>query len=384
MRIVHVSHTASPGGAELALRRLLLAQHAWSAAVCAPSGGDAFDESVGRAEFDLTMPGFPTGGTRGGNPLLAARYVAALRSNARALGASSAYTTADLVHANTALAGIVSAMAARPRSRPLVLHLRDFVSPESLGRFGFVAFTRIALRRCTGVIANSRATLDSASELLPANTIRTVLQSPSGITARVAVPLVRESVGAVAMIGRLQRWKGQHIFLRAFAAVFAGTSVRALIAGAPMFGEEEFEAELGNLVREHGIEGQVDFLGHVADVRSLLKRVDVLVHASIRSEPLGQSILQGLAAAIPVVATQGGGPSELIAPEENGLLVAPDSVDALAAALRRLAESRELRARLAAGAARHPGVMTDDECAEAHAEFFQSVRAAPSARDRTR
>ncbi|WP_432835548.1 glycosyltransferase [Dactylosporangium sp. CA-092794] len=383
MRIVHVSHTSQRGGAELALVRLLSQRPRWQAGVCSAAGGDAFAGLPAHGvPVQLDLPGLPGGGTRGKSPALAVKYLSALRASARALRAGPLMRDADLVHANSAAAAIICAMAVRGRAIPLVVHLRDLVAVESLGRFGFEAFTRIGLPRADAVIANSQTTLRSAEDRLGPGSLRTVLQSPSGVSARVAAPAVGDRVRSVGMVGRLQRWKGQHVFLEAFAGAFAGTEVRAFLAGAPLFGETEYEQELHELAARLGIADQVVFLGHVEDVPRFIDSVDVLVHASIRPEPLGQSVLQGLARAKPVIATEGGGPSEWIRPGGNGLLVPRDDAPALAAALRTLADSRDARVRLAAGAAATPGLLTDDECVDAHAAFFGAVLGVPAPADR--
>jgi glycosyltransferase involved in cell wall biosynthesis len=373
LRIAHVSHTSQRGGAELALVRLLSAEPRWQARVCAAPGGDAF---AGLAErgipVRLDLPGLPGGGTRGRSPALAAKYLAALRSAARTL--RPLLRDADLVHANSAAAAIICALAGRRRPAPLVVHLRDLVEVESLGRFGFEAFTRIGLARADAVIANSHTTLRSAEGRLGPGVARIVLQSSSGIAGRVSVPAIGDRVRAVGLVARLQRWKGQHVFLEAFARVFAGTDVRARLAGSSLWGETDYEDELRALAARLGIAAQVDFLGHVEDVTGFIDSLDVLVHASTRPEPLGQSVLQSLARAKPVVAAEGGGPGEWIEHGVNGMLVPPGDAEALAAALRTLADSRDARARLAEGAARTPGLLTDDECADAHAAFFAGVR----------
>ncbi|GGM05613.1 glycosyl transferase [Dactylosporangium sucinum] len=374
MRIVHVSHTSQRGGAELALVRLLARPSRWDAAVCASPGGDAFAGlPVHGVPVQLDLPGLPGGGTRGKSPALAAKYLSALRAAARTLRDSPLVHEADLLHANSAAAAIICALANRRRRVPLVVHLRDLVDPESLGRFGFEAFTRIGLVRADAVVANSATTLRSAESRIGPGVFQAVLQSPSGIDRRVTTPSVADRVRTVGMIGRLQRWKGQHVFLEAFAHAFAGTDVRARLAGAALFGEAAYEEELREQAARLGIAGQVDFLGHVEDIPRFIDGVDVLVHASTRAEPLGQSVLQGLAHAKPVVATEGGGPGEWLRPGENGLLVPPGDAGALADALRTLAAPGDLRARLAAGAARTPGLLTDDECADAHAAFFGTV-----------
>ncbi len=372
--MAHVSHTAQPGGAELALTRLLR-DAPWQAAVCAPDAGDAFDHLAQQGiKVDRSMAPLPIGGTRKKSPLLAAKYLAALRRGAQSLAASQPFREAEVVHANTAAAAILCALAAKGRSVPLIVHLRDAVNAESLGRFGYEAFTRIALPRCDAVIANSRFTADSARGLTASRVPIEVIQSPSGVTRKVTAPTVRETVTSVVMVGRLMRWKGQHVFLRAFAEAFGGTEVKAYLAGAPLFGEAAYEAELRQLAGDLGIARQVVFLGHVSDVARLLESADIVVHASTREEPLGQTVIQGLAAAKPVVATEGGGPGELISSGVNGLLVPREDPAAMAAALRALAGSWQLRARLAAAAGQSESLLTDDECVAAHAAFFHKVR----------
>ncbi|WP_326553435.1 glycosyltransferase family 4 protein [Micromonospora sp. NBC_01813] len=373
LRVLHVSHTAYPGGAELALVRLLDRPTAWQASLCAPLSGGAFDKLGHQVRVDRSLPGLPTGGTRSRSPLLAARYLAALHAGARRLRNSPLRADADLLHANTAAAAIICALADPQRTTPLVVHLRDLVSTDSLGRFGYTAL-RGALRRADGVIANSQSTLQSADGLYPAGAPTAVLQSPIGVAVRRTEARLRPEAKVIGMVGRLQHWKGQHIFLEAFARSFAGTQVRAHIAGAPLFNEVGYADELRRLAQDRGIADQVTFLGHVDDINGFFDSVDIVVHASTRAEPLGQTVIQALAHALPVVATSGGGPGEWIQPGVNGELVEPGDPEALARVLGTLVSSVDRRHALAAGAADTPGIATDDECVQAHAEFFAQVR----------
>ncbi|MGX4653450.1 glycosyltransferase [Micromonospora sp. SCSIO 07396] len=377
MRVLHVTHTAQPGGAELALARLLTQPHPWRATLHGPSHGTAFDQLSDQEVLQARdLPALPTGGTRSRAPLLAARYLAGLRDAAQVLRRSPLFREADLVHANTAPAAIICALADRTRRRPLVAHLRGPLTVESLGPIGLPAFRALAVRRADGLIANSRFTLASVprSTRFPAH--RTVIQSPSGITDRIRQPRIRAEVRAVGMVGRLQHWKGQHVFLRAFAAALRGTGVRAYLCGAPLFGEAAYETRLRELAGELGIGEQVTFLGHVDDLTGFLDSIDILVHASLGPEPLGQTVLQGLARALPVVASEGGGPGEWIRSGSNGILVRPGDPDALAAVLRTLVGSPRLRHDLATAAAGTPGLLSDAECVDRHAEFFATVHRA--------
>jgi glycosyltransferase involved in cell wall biosynthesis len=80
-----------------------------------------------------------------------------------------------------------------------------------------------------------------------------------------------------------------------------------------------------------------------------LARLDVLVHSSLTPGPFGQVVLEGMQAGLCVIAAGAGGPAEILDHERTGLLYAPGSVDALAAAMRR-AIDHDLRSQLGAAA----------------------------------
>jgi glycosyltransferase involved in cell wall biosynthesis len=75
--------------------------------------------------------------------------------------------------------------------------------------------------------------------------------------------------------------------------------------------------------------------------------MDILVHASLVPEPFGQVILEGMAAKVPVVAADAGGPSEILCHDVNGMLYPMGDQGALARALRELAKDPDRRLRLA-------------------------------------
>ena len=113
-----------------------------------------------------------------------------------------------------------------------------------------------------------------------------------------------------------------------------------------MFGEEAYGRSLEARVERLGIQGQIEFRGFRDDVWSELDELDVLAHCSVSPEPFGQVVLEGMAAGLPVVATEGGGPSELITSGVDGILTPPGDVSALASALTRLVGEPALREEL--------------------------------------
>lgn len=122
--------------------------------------------------------------------------------------------------------------------------------------------------------------------------------------------------------------------------------VRWVVLGTGgLFEETVARAERG------GHAERLRYLGFVEGARGLLPQADVFVLTS-RTEGLGTSILDAMAAGVPVVSTAAGGIPEMIDHERTGLLVPPGDPFALAAAVERLLDDRALSRRLSDAAGR--------------------------------
>lgn len=138
--------------------------------------------------------------------------------------------------------------------------------------------------------------------------------------------------GATAVcVARLQPVKDHATLLRAARLVVdRRPDFRLLLAGdGPERGRLEALAEQLRLA------DAASFLGHRADVRPLLESSDAFVLAS-RSEGLSLSILEAMAASLPVIATAVGGNPEVVVDGQTGFLVPPGSAEALAQAIERV------------------------------------------------
>ena len=170
-----------------------------------------------------------------------------------------------------------------------------------------------------------------------------------GDPARVAAYRQRfspDGAPLVGMFGRICRWKGQDLFLRALARV---PGARGVIAGGALFEEESYERELHELVAQLGLSQRVTFSGHVDDVMTLMAACDVVVHCSTAPEPSGRVIAEAMFAGTPVIGSNAGGVPEFISHGETGQLTPLNDAEALAAAVRRYLDnpqwSREVAAR---------------------------------------
>jgi glycosyltransferase involved in cell wall biosynthesis len=166
---------------------------------------------------------------------------------------------------------------------------------------------------------------------------------------------IPEGEPVIGIFGRLQRWKGQHIFLRA-AALLAGRGVRftAVVVGGTMFGiEPEYAQELERLAATPSLAGRVRFLGNRTNPQDWMNACDVVVHASVEPEPWGLVVAEGMACGRAVLAAASGGPLEMIDHKRTGWLAPPGDEVALAAWLEILLANPALRAELGAAARRH-------------------------------
>jgi glycosyltransferase involved in cell wall biosynthesis len=258
----------------------------------------------------------------------------------------------DVVHTNTLKSALYGGLAARIAGIPCVWHIRDRISDDYLPHAA-VRLVRLSSKILpTAVIANSESTLQTLPKGGTARRSigRSVISSPVDpdyflqSASRGAGPI------RVGIVGRIAPWKGQDLFVRSFARAFPDGREQAVIIGAPLFGEDDYQESLKLLVVDLGIEDRVEFTGFKGDVRSELQNLDVLVHASVLPEPFGQVVVEGMASGLPVVAADAGGPAAIITPGVDGILYRMGDADALSEALVRLRDDGDLRDRLGAAA----------------------------------
>jgi glycosyltransferase involved in cell wall biosynthesis len=356
LKVVFIDHVARLSGGEIALSRLLKAlDRGIEAHVILGEDGPLVEVlreagatvEVMAMDSDLRDVRRAQAASSSLNPvrlLSLARYVWRLSRRIREL-------KADVVHTNSLKAALYGGLAGRLARVPVLWHIRDRIASDYLPRPA-VAMVRLASRIVpNGVVANSAATLAT----LPRQRRATVIYNSSGLSRPVVhdiAPVLAQSPGSltgplrIGVMGRLAPWKGQDVFLRAFAEAFPGGSEEAWLIGSPLFGEEDYAESLKPLADDLGIADRVVWRGFRKNVEAELGKLDVLVHCSITPEPFGQVVVEGMAAGLPVIAAAAGGPVEIIRHGVDGLLTTPGDVHALASAMRELASSEAMRTTL--------------------------------------
>lgn len=286
----------------------------------------------------------------------------------------------DVVEAYGFRAGLVARVAAMVGGRPGVLigirgmHFAGFENLNGLMTRFVIGVERMLAGSVRCYDANSSgAAAFLQSRGLPPEKFRVI---PNGVETT-SVPQARHDAKArpkVICVARLVQGKRHAVLLHALE--------RLRDEGA------DFECELVGdgpwleathaLAVKLGLADRVSFLGTrpPEDVRALLAGADVFVLASIW-EGLPGSVLEAMAAGLPVVGTNVNGIREIVVPDETGLLVPPDDADALGDALGALLTDAGLRARMGrSGRDRARADFSIDTLVERKTALFGEIAAA--------
>lgn len=248
----------------------------------------------------------------------------------------------DLLHAHYATSyGLLGALAGR---HPLVISawgtdVFDDSSPlvRQLLRFNF--------GRADAVCATSEALATQTRKYVPRG--QEIHVTPFGVDLghfRPEVDIARKNGFIVGSTRSLERLYGLHVLIEAFAKVRRERHDARLT----LIGSGSQRGPLGQQADSLGLSDAVEFRGHVPWDRlpHELSRLDVFVMPSIVPEAFGVAALEAAACELPVVASRTGGLPEVVADGETGLLVLPGNVEAIAAAILKLASDQTLRERL--------------------------------------
>ena len=268
----------------------------------------------------------------------------------------------DIVHANSFTAGLNAVVATNLTRRPLVWHMQDILTPRRINRLA----VRWLAHNVSAIICPSVAVRDNLVKLgIPSGLCKVVYTTietsnkdedqNDRICLKVELGLPKSSL-LVGMIGQIAAWKGQDVLLRAIAKIYQEIPFAYLV----LIGDVLFDASLSyrddlhTYASDVGLGERVFFTGFRDDAASLMSELDVLVHASIRPDPLPTVLLEALNAGCCIVASNTGGVPEIIRDGYNGLLFTPGNSEELAAQLKRVIMDADLRRRLS-DAARETG-----------------------------
>ena len=353
-RVLFVDQSGQLGGAEFAL--LQLAGHCAERSEVVLLADGPFRarlEALG-ARVQVINDARVSGVVRQASALNCLRAVPGIVRQVRAIAARA--RDFDVVFLNTQKALVLGALGKPLHRKPVIWYQHDILTREHFGRVQLSVVKWIVRFAVDYVVANSQASARSLAALtgLAADSTPVVY---NGIDAHAFsrvdgtdIAALRRRLGLpehawlAGLFGRLAPWKGQHIALDALARL---PDVHLVLVGAPLFGEDTYARRLHAQAAALGVADRVHFAGFQDDVPAWMKAMDVILHTSTEPEPFGRVIVEGMAAARPVIASAAGGVTEIVRHRRNGWLVKPGDADALADAISALRADPALARRLA-------------------------------------
>jgi glycosyltransferase involved in cell wall biosynthesis len=282
----------------------------------------------------------------------------------------------DILHTHLFYSGLIGVLTKRFGSRAIVALMRHHTSVvRMLGTRFHVAADRWMAENADHVLTVSNA---AKSYMADIDGIRSDIEvvhlgfdferlSPNDAKRS----LVRREFGfadddlVIGYVANLTRGKGHVQLIRAFEKIAAEfPRARLVFAG---------RGELAEVIAAAAgfPEGKIVFAGWQNDIAAFLNGLDIFVQPSL-SEAFSQVIMEAMGVGLPVVATDVGGAREVIESGQNGILIEPDDVEALAAAIIDLA--RDSGARQHLGVAARETVtsrFSADRMVERHFELYK-------------
>jgi glycosyltransferase involved in cell wall biosynthesis len=177
----------------------------------------------------------------------------------------------------------------------------------------------------------------------------------------------------IVNVGRFESVKNHRLLIDAFAAGLGHEPRSHLLLAGDGILHRELETHVASL----SLHDRVHFLGIRDDIPDLLAACDIFAFASDHEgSPL--SVMEAMAAGLPIVGTAVGGVPEMVPDGQAGLLVPPRDCVALSSALGRLHLNRQLRSAMALRAAEHAGRFDIASMAESYAALYTSLIEQPS------
>lgn len=275
----------------------------------------------------------------------------------------------SLVHSNT-LAVLTGALWARRHRVPHVWHVHEIIRHPRFVRTVYGYFLKWFADR---IVCISQATQANLIEDQPALESRCRLVwngiSRGATTSPAAVSAYRDSLRVgkgevlLALVGRINRWKGQLLLVEAAGQLWQRgvRDFRIVIVGSVVPGQEHLLQALDQAISASPAHSRISVQSFTSNIWTVWDSCDVAIIPSIEPEPFGMVALEAMSAGKPIVAAGHGGLTEIIVPGLTGWLVTPRNALALADALQHAITDPCLRERMGQdGLARYKAEFTLD------------------------
>lgn len=252
----------------------------------------------------------------------------------------------DLVHANNSPELTDWLIVSKLLNVKIVSHLRFPLGPTAVRKFLFNYYDKVIaisdyVTKQLNIIGLSTKNVVTIHDGIDVEMLEKKNRPSPDTLREFGLP---PNAPLIGVIGNIRRWKGQYVAIESILHLVGKYgNIRCLIVGdiSNSQQDEEYLKYLKELTSKFGLENNIIFMGYRKDVFNILSQIDILVHTSVFPEPMGRVILEGMIFKKPVIATNHGGPVEIIEDGVSGLLVEPGNPEALADKISFLLENRD-------------------------------------------
>ena len=267
-----------------------------------------------------------------------------------------------IIHGNSFAGTLFGAMAAHKLQIPFIAHLRELPRQGLLSGPIFKSIVRtVAIRDSAACVAISGMvadayTFDKGVKSPTILTIHDPLDIKPFMSAKPDAALrnvysLPKTAYVVGLIGRFEDWKGHLTALHALDIVIRQTKRQVILVfvGDSKRAQKSYINQINQCILDLGLSDKVVMLGLQKDMPSIYSMMDIVIVPSV-AEPLGRVVLEAMAMQKPVVATNIGGPAEIITDGIDGFLVSPKDPNALSTRIINLIENPQIFRKVGAAA----------------------------------
>jgi glycosyltransferase involved in cell wall biosynthesis len=259
-----------------------------------------------------------------------------------------------LVYSHT-LAALIGIIFARKRKIKHLWHVQEIIAKPKVFNLGFKKI--LSLKSNHKVVYDSIATmnfwikgnnsLEAKSEAvwngIETNNIPTFSETEIK-EVREKFFLSNDDEIIIALVGRINSWKGQQLLLNAFNILSeTNKNIKLVYLGSAPPNQEIFEIDLKNKIKEFNLEERVIIIPFQNEITKFWNAIDIAVVPSTEPEPFGMVVIEAMLAKKPVVASNHGGPTEIVIDKHTGFLFEPNNFESLANALDKLISNKQMR-----------------------------------------
>lgn len=343
MRVLFVNHTSVVSGAEHSLLALLEGMPPETVAGLACPAGPLAEMAQRRGITIHLIRG--TAGSLRLHPWHTSVAVAEMALSGLEVARAARRSGAMVIHSNSLRGGLIVVIANRLHRRGFVAHVRDCLPDSAAARLihrqiagaadEVVAVSRYVAGRFQIGLRDRMASIRVVDEPIDFALFRGGLRSSDDPRPHDAPLLL--------LVGQISPWKGHDTAIRALQTLrLSRPNARLQIVGDVKFSgagtrldNRSYLMELRRLVERLGLVDAVEFTGERDDVPQVMAQADILLVPSTE-EPFGRTVVEAMAVETPVIATNIGGPAEVIDDGLTGLLVPPGDAAAWSEAIGRI------------------------------------------------